>query len=581
MSTRRLLLFALALAPCLVHAQEAAGRVFNPRLSPANPDLIAYEALSGDRQVLYIQRLSNGQRSAATTLASAAPSGLVGLPGLTSSSQVSVFSGDVDWRPVSEDGKQWFAFVASDRGAVKLFVNYVESNGDVATHDPVPLPSVGSARHPRWSPDGKHLAFISDSSQLHIFWNLGLALHENGEPIVPAALVAETGSGVMFPAWSPKSNYIAYQAERRVRGSRRFQIEVIGVDTSAAWVRGAPVVLTDELTDANAFRPSWSLDARYIAYYVDRLGGSGDGSASIDIGVLEAQVQPTSGRILRGEILRGQSRRIAEAVLPNVARGPSWTRMYIGPAAKPALVYVQRDDARGNPIYAHSVDAWVGMRSRDSSRVSFSSMRTTVNHREVTATESQGFVRYAYASVASGGEVLSTFDDSTAKWAKGSPVTLAREVAVASAHLESTVHAASMDAPADRSSAVGPRTAEPMLKGANASTTAYGAANRRSNSLALAMVFPGAAQLAGGQTTKALLLGAAGVLGGSLFVYGTAAKRYAASAQLASGTAAGREAAQLDALGKRKVQLLGAGTIGLSWFIGVVDAAMHRGSTSR
>ena len=571
-------------------AQATAGRVFNPRVNSANPDYVAFETLTGDRQELTIRRLSTGATFPATTAATAASNGLVGLPGLASSSQVSIFSGDADWMPVLRDGQSWFAYVASVQGSVKLYINAVDASGNLVFPEPLLLPTQGSARHPRWSPDGKHLAFVSDSSILHIFWNLDARISSRTTARVAPSRIGAAGTGVLFPAWSPRGTAIAYQSALSDRGARRFGVEVLAIDTTLSSVRGAPILLTDDLIDGSAMRPSWSPDGKFVAYYVDRPVGPRDAQSALDIGIAEVQTQPTTGRILRGELLRGQSRRLAEGVLANSSRGPSWTRMYVGSEPRAALVYVQRDDAQGNPIFVHSLDAWTGMRDVNQSRVRLSSAMRTVNHREVSATESDGFVRYGFASVAEGGELLGTYDDSTAKWANG-PAPLRQVVTVAQAApltAPSSVPVAPVPAALAPNVITTPSAAAARYadapnadRGFSSSSSAgssYVATARPGTSLGLAVLFPGAAQLAAGRTRSALALGAAGVIGGTLFVYGTTGTRYAGGLQQSAPTPSARADAKADFASKRQMQLMGFGTAGIAWFVGVVDAAMHRGS---
>lgn len=167
LTTASLLLVGTTAAPRALPAQSRL--VFNPQTNVANPDLIAYEALVGDRQQLTFHRLSDNKTFAA--LSAPLSPGALQAPGLAAGRGVTVFSGDMDWHPVRAEGstgKQWFTYVATDRGVGKLFVNYLDAYGNLAKESPIQLPFAGGVRQPRWSPDGKHLAVVSDLSLIHI-----------------------------------------------------------------------------------------------------------------------------------------------------------------------------------------------------------------------------------------------------------------------------------------------------------------------------------------------------------------------------------------------------------------------------
>lgn len=552
---------AAAIRPQAVSAQDAsrgqpvAGAVYNPIMSPANPDIVAYETLNGDRQELFLYRVSTGRRFPATRAAQSMSAGVVGIPGLSGGAQRSVYSGEADFRPVLVDGRQWFAYIASERGTFKLLVNYLDDKGALSPREPITLPFGGGARQPRWSADGRHLAFVSDSGILHIYPNLGNALRSGNTAALQASRVVQAGIGVRFPAWSPKGNYLAYEIERTIRGSRRSQIEVIAFDTVSVTARGTPVLLTEDLTDASAFRPSWSPDARHVAYYVDRLSARGDASnSSVDIGIVAAQVQPTSGRILRGEILTGSSRRIAEGVRPNLWRGPGWTRMFVGTDVRDALVYVQADDAKADPIYVHSVDAWLALRPRDESRVSMTDLFKSENAKEVSVTESRGFVRYTYSTLGGGGQEVRTYDDMKATWAKGA-VAVAEVLVVAEKK---------RDVPPPPVVVTDP---ERTLSAA------------RRSSLPLSVVFPGMGQLAGGHKLKGTLFSLVGLAGASAFALGYTGGSSAIDAGFAAKDRAAFDKAESDFNGKRTMQMAGVGALGTAWLIGLIDAARSGGPT--
>ena len=157
-----------------------------------------------------------------------------------------------------------------------------------------------------------------------------------------------------------------------------------------------------------------------------------------------------------------------------------------------------------------------------------------MNHREVSATESRGFVRYAYASVAGGGETLSVYNDSTATWAKGPPPAL------------------------------------PDKKG-------RGTIIASRASLPLAIVFPGAGQLAGSSKKKGVLYSLAGIAGASLVVMGVTGTKSAAKAGTIATTNEEFTAAMKNHETRERFAMAGGGAFGIAWLVGVIDAAMHRG----
>jgi dipeptidyl aminopeptidase/acylaminoacyl peptidase len=131
-------------------------------------------------------------------------------------------------------------------------------------------------RAPRWSPDGRHLAFVSDRAGAAELYVLPL---EGGEP-----RRLTTGAGKIGDvAWSPDGRRIAYVAllateekdpRRRVTEHRhkRDGEGFFGSTRRHIWVvdaaGGAPLQLTDGPWDDGA--PAWSPDGREIAFVSDR-----------------------------------------------------------------------------------------------------------------------------------------------------------------------------------------------------------------------------------------------------------------------------------------------------------------------
>jgi Tol biopolymer transport system component len=106
-------------------------------------------------------------------------------------------------------------------------------------------------RFPRWSPDGKRIAFYSDRSGSYEIWTInrdGSGLHQ---------LTATPGRHALFPLWSPDGKRILFQ---HIDSGETFAIEP---DTPWAEQSAEALSLPDE--DGETFRPwSWSSDGQRL-----------------------------------------------------------------------------------------------------------------------------------------------------------------------------------------------------------------------------------------------------------------------------------------------------------------------------
>ena len=99
---------------------------------------------------------------------------------------------------VSPDGQR-VAFVAGTGTAMRLYVTSVGSNRATPLAAKVP----GFQRWPRWSPDGRHIALVSESRIYDV----------TADGSAPDRVLVAPDSGaeyVAFPAWSPDGSQIAY-----------------------------------------------------------------------------------------------------------------------------------------------------------------------------------------------------------------------------------------------------------------------------------------------------------------------------------------------------------------------------------
>jgi len=408
----------LLLLPTSLEGQQSLGRVFNPSAHPRYPELVAFERIQRDRREIQFKRLDTGE-----TFPLSGPSGEPGflvLPGLEGGDGLSVFSGDLDWRAQAERGMHWFAYVSSDGNTLRLFLDYVDLDGQPSQEGPIQVPFDGGVRAPRWSPNGRHLVFFSEGA-IFVLPDVDRVIRGGVTAVAQLRTLRleDATTPAMFPSWSPQGDHLAYQVEATTRGVRNWAIEVMPVNEESATVAGRPRVVTQSLDETNEYRPSWSADGSYLAYYVDRGGRARSGSSSLDIGVVEIQLDPQTDRIFRGEVKQGRSLRIAEGVLPNEVRGPTWTEVGDNEERPhPALVYVLGDESRFFPVMITAVDRWLEMLPREEFELEFSSTWETRNHRYLSQVEMPGTIRYLYVAQAVGGETV-TYHDANAPWARG------------------------------------------------------------------------------------------------------------------------------------------------------------------
>jgi len=155
---------------------------------------------------------------------------------------------------LSPDGK-WLAFNTSERQEDLIVV---AADGGLTRQ----LTS-GEARNrgPRWSPDGKRIAFFSTRSG---DWEIWTVDPDGGDLRQITALV---GQNVAWPVWSPDSRQLAYTI---------FGVNTFLIDPNRPWSAQTPFRLppfTDPKQIFNAW--CWSPDGRMLAGFLNR----GDGLA--------------------------------------------------------------------------------------------------------------------------------------------------------------------------------------------------------------------------------------------------------------------------------------------------------------
>jgi len=154
-------------------------------------------------------------------------------------------SREVNWPDASPHG-EWLAF-SSSRDQEDLYLIRTDGTGiRQLTSD------IHKDRAPRWSPEGKPIAFYSDRSGKWEIWTI----NPDGSDLKQ---ITWASSYLLLPIWSPTDNRLAYSME----GSSSFI-----VDPGRPWKEQTPEALP-RLSDADtSFRAySWSSDGRHLAGY--------------------------------------------------------------------------------------------------------------------------------------------------------------------------------------------------------------------------------------------------------------------------------------------------------------------------
>jgi tricorn protease len=151
---------------------------------------------------------------------------------------------EADW---SADGKR-VAYVSDESGEEEIWTR----NADGTDARMLTRGVIGRLYAPRWSPDGKHIAFVDSANRIHLLDATG----GNAEKTI----AQDASVNRRDYAWSPGSHYLAYSlTDKDTQQSRLFVFDVVA---------GKATELGREYFDA--FSPAFTADGKYLYFLGNR-----------------------------------------------------------------------------------------------------------------------------------------------------------------------------------------------------------------------------------------------------------------------------------------------------------------------
>ncbi|RMH85683.1 MAG: hypothetical protein D6681_16125 [Calditrichaeota bacterium] len=323
--------------------QDLHGVLTFPDISPHSPKIVSFVRIDGDHHYLYIydvvQQLLT-RVSVAGEYVGAEPSEPPEEEALLT------YTAELDWRPVLDDqGRQWFAFVSN--GAENNYDIYLGVVGQPTYVRLTTNEAVES--NPRWSPDGKSLAFISTRTgegDIYLIEGMDKVIEQPEQTQIELKQLTDTPLEEMDLAWNPnpKSYLLAYAARETFEGRDigTFQIRVLNLKA-----KENPIYRVTDDPLRHYTRPLWDPIRGNRLIYIGR------------------EILPASPAVVYiAELTWGKDDRLhnvefegyQEEVFRNVR--PNNSRAIWLPGGKAVLLQENRPE-QDYPIYSIDVDRWL------------------------------------------------------------------------------------------------------------------------------------------------------------------------------------------------------------------------------
>jgi len=172
----------------------------------------------------------------------------------------------------------------TERAGTVVFTSYRDGNGELYA-----VPSTGGAERrltttaanetqPALSPDGRHIAYLSDESGVPKLW-LRAADGTNPEPLTAGFGFA--GSIEASPSWAPSGDRLVFVST--ANGHAGLFVLTLGA--------GAPPPTALVADSSTAVEPSWSADGTLVAFASTRAGGGATNIYTVNVATHEIRQQ--------------------------------------------------------------------------------------------------------------------------------------------------------------------------------------------------------------------------------------------------------------------------------------------------
>ena len=337
---------------------KISGQLFHPKICPNKVNHVAFVRQIRDNRQLWLLNSESGEMVQIKPYESSKNIEDIALEDEEGGNIFKGYEDQLEWNPVLHKGKQYFAYVSA--GGVNNHDIYIGAIGE-KTHTRITFdPEVDGS--PKWSPDGKSLAFVSArtaNGDLYIIKDITKYFGKKNKKEKKSDFVRLTKNPgeEMLPAFSPTGRYLAFTM--RTTGKKKRGLYTIAL---LDFQNNNKILIFNNRIQNNKSHPSWSFDGHFVAYQIsndlkDRV---------VDIGVMQLKTDPR-GHLVEVADLHGNTPKIAENVFPSSYSGPTWL-----PGSR-ALVYAKRESHRMNPLEIVNLERWLYDRNYKRSTITTSS----------------------------------------------------------------------------------------------------------------------------------------------------------------------------------------------------------------